>query len=344
VNRRHFLHRLGATAGFSLAAPLAFTSRLAAADLPPDLGRIAYQLSWIKNFQFAGEYVADTKKYYQRFGLAVDLLAGGPGTTVDPIVVSGKALVAQSSPDDMSNAVAKGAPVRAIGACYQRPNVGIASPAQAPLRTPLEMIGKRIGVQTNNLVIWRAFLKLNQIAPSSIITVPVQFDFAPLLSREVDGFFGDMNDDAVELRNQGHDVYALMFSDFGYKMFGNVYSVRADSLTDPLRRAQLVAFIKGECLGWQDVLRDPTLGIQLTIDVYGKGNGLDPKIQRACSLATNASMVSPDTQQHGLFWMSPASVNDTIHTLAAAGIKATPDLFTNEILEEAYQDKSISKS
>ena len=41
---------------------------------------------------------------------------------VDPIVVSGKALVGQSGADFMSNAIAKGAPLRCIGANYQKNN------------------------------------------------------------------------------------------------------------------------------------------------------------------------------------------------------------------------------
>ena len=57
----------------------------ARADDAP-LGRIAYQLGWIKNFQFAGEYIADNKGYYRKFGLEVDLLAGGPNMIAEPIV------------------------------------------------------------------------------------------------------------------------------------------------------------------------------------------------------------------------------------------------------------------
>jgi len=212
--------------------------------------------------------------------------------------------------------------------------------AKTPLRTPQDMVGKKIGVQTINLVIWHAFLKLNKIAPASINLVPVQFDFTPLISGEVDGFFGQVNDDVVDLQQRGHDVYSLVLADFGYQMFNGTYSVLTDSLTDKTKRAQLVAFMKGEVLGWQDAVKDSALGARLTTDVYGKGNGLDPKIEEASCLATNDFMVSADTQQHGLFWMTPSAVEKTVASLAAAGITARPDSFTNEILEEVYQGKN----
>ena len=340
MNRRSFLRQLGAT-GAWLAWADSLSSRVRADETPPDLGRIAYQLSWIKNFQFVGEYLADNKGYYRREGLAVDLLAGGPGVIVDPMVISGKALVGQSAPDFMSNAVSKGAQLICIGANYQKNNCCIASMAKSPLRTPQEMIGKKIGVQTINLVIWHAFLKLNKIEPSAVNLVPVQFDFSSLVSGEVDGFFGQVNDDVVDLRSRGYDVHCLLLADFGYQMFNATYSVLTDSLTDKTKRAQLVAFMKGEVLGWQDAVKDPTLGARLTTDVYGKGNGLDPKVQLASCLATNEFIISADTQQHGLFWMTPTAVEKTIATLAAAGIKATPNMFTNEILEEVFQGKNM---
>jgi ABC-type nitrate/sulfonate/bicarbonate transport system substrate-binding protein len=334
MNRRVFLRGLGATG-------LAWGGLPAWAEESPNLGRIAYQLSWIKNFQFAGSYIADSKKYYQQYGIEVDLLAGGPNLSVDPIIVSGKALVGQSSPDFMCNAIAKGAPVKCIGANYQRTVFCMMSMARTPLAGPQDMVGKKIGIQTNNLVIWHAFLKLNKIDPSSIHLVPVQFDFTPLVSGEVDGFFGYANDDVVQIKAKGYDLHYFLFSDYGYKMLNATYSVLVDSLNDKTRRAQIVAFMRGEIRGWQDAIKDPALSAHLTVDVYGQGNGLDLRGEEASCVATNAFIVNADTAAHGLFWMSPAAVAETITTLGAGGVKATPDMFTNEILDEAYKGKAI---
>ena len=335
MDRRTFLRSLGATSlGFALGG------LSGQADNAPKLGRMAYQLSWIKNFQFAGSYVADSKRYYQQYGVDVDLLAGGPTMSVDPIVVSGKALVGQSSPDFMCNAIGKGAPVKCIGANYQRTVFCMMSMSKTPLNGPQDMIGRKIGIQTGNLVAWHAFLKLNKIAPSSIQVVPVEGDFTPLVSGEVDGFFAYANDDVIQIRNKGFDIHYFLFADYGYKMLAATYSVRTDSLADKTKRAQLVAFMHGEIRGWQDAIKDPAMASRLTVDVYGKGNGLDPRGEEASCVATKDFIVNSDTAAHGLFWMSPASVDETITTLAAGDVKATPDMFTNEILEEAYEYKA----
>jgi ABC-type nitrate/sulfonate/bicarbonate transport system substrate-binding protein len=340
MDRRRFVKGVGAWgAGLGLAGSLLGT-RLLPADEAPPLGRIAYQLSWIKNFQFAGEYIAEDRRYYEKYGLQVDLVAGGPTINADPIVASGRALVGQSSPDFMSNAVAKGASLRCIGANYRKTIFCMISMARSPLREPGDMIGRKIGIQTNNLVIWHAFLKLNDIDVARIRTVPVQFDFSPLVSGEVDGFFGYLNDDVVQLKAKGNDVHYFPFSDFGYKMFTATYSVATDSLLDRAKRAQLVAFMRAEVKGWQDAIRDPAKAARLTVDVYGKGNGLDFDGELASCVVTNGMMEDDTTRRHGLFWMGPSDIQDSITTLAAAGVRATPDMFTNEIIEEAYEGKT----
>ncbi len=342
MDRRRFVRQLGGwSAGLVMADSLLGSRPLRAESPPPSLGRIAYQLSWIKNFQFAGEYIAEEKKYYEQYGLEVDLLSGGPTIAMDPIVAAGRALAGQSSPDFMCNAIAQGAPLKCVGANYRKTIFCIVSMTKSALKIPTDMIGKKIGVQTNNLVVWHAFLKLNHINPAQINTVPVQFDFTPLISGEVDGFFGYINDDVIQLRAKGNDVHSMPFSDFGYNLFTATYSVLADSLADKTRRAQLVAFMKGEIRGWQDAIKDPALGARLTVDVYGKGNGLDFKAQEASCLVTNGLMEDDVTRRHGLFWMSPEEIQGTITTLAAGGVKATPDMFSNEILEEAYEGKTV---
>src|SRR5882724_13070167 len=59
-----------------------------------DLGTLAFQLSWVKNVEFAAEYLADSNGYYAAEGFStVNLLAGGPNVQQDSVVGSGKAFI-----------------------------------------------------------------------------------------------------------------------------------------------------------------------------------------------------------------------------------------------------------
>jgi ABC-type nitrate/sulfonate/bicarbonate transport system substrate-binding protein len=326
------------------ASTTATTAAAAAASATPttagaakSVGKVAYQFSWIENFQFAGEYLADTRGYFTNNGVDIQLLPGGPSTTVDPIVISGKALVGNGSPDTAASDNAKGASLKVIGAQYQKSPFCIISRVANPIKTPQDMAGKKIGIQAANETLWTAFLTLSKVNPSTFTKVPVQFDVSALSSGSVDGFFGYSNDDVLHLKSLGHDVTYFLLADYGYKLFTSTYVVNSSTLSDATKRAALVAFMKGDIKGWQDAVADPAAGAQLTVTKYGKSLGLDAKEQEESCQATNALMVNADTNQHGLFWMTDAAIADTIATLKASGITATPSMFTNEILQEVYQ-------
>ncbi len=73
------------------------------------LGSAKFQLSWVEDVEFAGEYIAVTNNYWTSQGLDVSLLAGGGSVNQDSVVASGKALVCISSPDITSPKILQGA-------------------------------------------------------------------------------------------------------------------------------------------------------------------------------------------------------------------------------------------
>jgi ABC-type nitrate/sulfonate/bicarbonate transport system substrate-binding protein len=342
MDRRSFLRLSGGAAGLALASPMLAAcgsssgSKVASSGGATSLADINYQLSWIKNFQFDGEYIADDKGYYKANGLRVNLLSGGPNSATDAIVQSGKALIGQSSPDFTANAIAKGADLKIIGANYQKSPFCIISLAKKPIRTPQDLVGKKIGIQSTNEVAWTAFLKLSGIDRSQLQQVPVQFDISPLTTGAIDGFWGYSNDDVIHLQEKGVAVEYMLLADYGYKLLTATYTVRSDSLTDKAKRAQVVSFMKADIKGWQDAVADPELGAELTVSKYGKSLNLAVSDQQKSAAATNLLMVTPDTKSHGLMWMTDEAISSTVSTLAAGGVQADKSIFTTEILEEVF--------
>ena len=98
LDRRQFLQRtaLGAAglavAGSGLSTVWSGLGAAGAGAASADYGSINFQLSWIKNVEFAGSYIADTKGLYKKEGFSkVTLLSGGPTVQQDAVVQSGKA-------------------------------------------------------------------------------------------------------------------------------------------------------------------------------------------------------------------------------------------------------------
>jgi len=115
-----------------------------------------------------------------------------------------------------------------------------------------------------------------------------------------------------------------------------VYAVTSDSLNDATTRKQLVAFLAGEIEGWTKSVADPSLGAKLVVDDYGKSEGYTLAGQVLAAEATNAVSISADTKAHGLLYLSPAGIANTIKTMALTGVKASADMFDTSLLTEAY--------
>jgi hypothetical protein len=127
----------------------------------------------------------------------------------------------------------------------------------------------------------------------------------------------------------------MYLEDFGYSGLYQPYIVHDETLTDPTARAKVVAFLRGEQLGWRAMLADPALGAALAVRTYGAALGLDIKEELAQARATNALVRSLDTHRNGLLWMSDAKIARAIAMLANDGIAVrSTDLFDTTLLSE----------
>jgi ABC-type nitrate/sulfonate/bicarbonate transport system substrate-binding protein len=349
LDRRGFLRRgAGVTAGAavlavggsSLLAACGSDSKNAAPTDGSKFGVLDYRLSWIKNVEFAGAYIADQKGYYKAAGFSgVKLIPGGPSATPqDTVVATGKAFIGISAPDITGSAVLKGAPIKIVGAQYQKNPFAILSMAKTPINDPQGMIGKKIGVQAANESVWSAFLKANNIDPSKIDKVPVEFDPLPLTTGQVDGWFAFITNEPNLLKVKGFDTHAFLLADHSYPLVSEVYIVQTDSIKND--RDKIKAVFEADIKGWKDSLADPSAGAKLAAEVYGKDLGLTTAEQTLESADQNKLILTPDTTKNGLFTMTPELIAENIATLKLAGLDLTADqLFDLSIIDELYKEK-----
>ena len=331
--------RLTRRAGVALVAAvaavaLAACSSGAAGGTGSSSTPVAMQLNYLKNVQFAGSLVALDKGYYAKQGLDVTLTAGGPNLSVEPVVASGKALVGITHTATAVNAIDNGAPLSIIGAGYQKNPFCIVSLAGKPISKPADLIGKKIGVSATNLPVWNAFLQANGIAQSQVHTVTIDFDPTPLTTGEVDGFVAFYTNEPTILEGKGIKVHTMLLNDFGYPLLEDVYIARTADLKNPAKRKEIVALMTAESKGWAAAVKDPKLSAELAVDKYGKSLKLDMTQQVEQATRQNDLVVSPTTTQNGLFWMSKSDIDKTITSLKLGGSKATPSMFTDEILTD----------
>lgn len=343
MSRRVLLRGGMLASGFMLGAPLLAACGNDNKAVPAKAGAIgagSLRLFWVKDVEFAGSYIADTNGYYKAAGFSsFTLISGGPtATPVETELVAGKALFGISAPDLVASAVVKGgAGIKIIGAQFQKNPFAILSMADKPIRTPRDMIGKKIGVQATVESVWAAFLKANHINPNSITKVPVQLDPLPLTTGVVDGWVAYITNEPIALRLKGFKVETFLLADHGYPLVGDVYVVSDTTIKE--RRDEVKAFLRAQIRGWKDALADPALGARLAVDKYGKNLGLTVAEQTLESKAQNTLVQTDDTKKSGLFTMPPELIAENIATLKLAGINVTAEqVFDLSILTDVYKE------
>lgn len=293
----------------------------------------ALQLSWLHSVQFGGSYIAQSRGYWAAQGLEVTLNPGGPNAPVEPPVVSGQALVGISAADYTAAAVAEGAPFRILAVAMQKNPFAIASLPANPVATPADLVGKRIGMALANTPVLQALCTLNGVDIAGIEIVPTQYDAAPLVSGQVDCLLCWETDLPVAMAMQGIDNRTMLMADHGYAVHSQTYIATTDSIAN--RRADLVALLKGEVMGWNDYLADPAAAAALTVAAY-PDQGLDLPTQVMQAERQVPLMFSDLTAANGFGWFTEDTVAANIETLALLGRTVTPDLWDRSILEEVH--------
>lgn len=335
LSRRSFLRGGASLAGAAAGAVALGNLGTSLFQAPPaaasTLTSMSYQLSWVKDAEFAGSFIAEQKGYYTKSGLAVTLLAGGAAVTPEPVVVSGKALVACSSADSCAEAINNGAPLKIIGVRYQKNPFCIISLADKPIKTPEGLYGKKLGVSAANEVPWRTFVKVANLDVAKIKVVPVQFDPTPLATGEVDAWMGFVTDEPGELQVKGVKTYNFLFADFGYAIYSDLYEVTEGTLAS--KEEELVAFLKAEKEGWTYNFQNITAGTDAAM-MYAKSSGLELSQQLLENKAQKELFYTPYTDKHGIFTMAPSDIEANIKTLAKGGIKASASMFSDKIVSQ----------
>ena len=308
-------------------------------------GTISVQLSWIKNIEFAGEYVATSNGYYTKAGFTeVELIAGGAGsTTVEELLVTGKALVGLSAPIATVPSVLKGAPLKVIGSTFQKnPFCLLSLEDGTPIRTVADLKGKRLGIQPGaNGTIVKGFLKANGIPLSDVTLVTTSFDIAPLISGKYDAHMSYITNEPILAEARGKKPVVLGFADNGLPFVAETFTVMQTTIDT--QRDLLKAFLKAEIQGWTGAVKDPAKAADLAVNTYGKGanfgKDLDLDEQTKEAEAQNGLIVTEDVNTNGLFTMTDELIAENIKSLTAMGYAITADkLFDLSLLREVYKE------
>jgi len=332
--------RIAAVTGLALFAALSLAA--CAQDdggSSNELAPLTLQTSWLPSVQFSGSYIADDAGYYEDEGLDVTILPGGPDVANDAVIAAGKADIGLTNADNVAKANAEGADLVIVAAGFQKQPFSILSSPDAPLTTPEDLVGARIGVPSADTAIFDTFLSINDIDPASVDIVPIGFDVAPLVSGEVDGLVAFYTEQPTAYEEAtGTEGVNMLIGDYGLDVYAQVYVVQRATLEDDGARNRVASFLRAEIKGWTDFVDDVPHAVDLTVNTYAVDGGLSATQQLAQATLQLDLLNSPDTDAHGLLWISQDGVDRNLATLKALGIEGVDaSLFDTSILESLAQ-------
>lgn len=286
-------------------------------------GKITSTLSWIPNSQFSGLWVALERGYFEDNGVVVEWRPGGPNTP-NPVerVASGEVDYGQqANPRPVLEAVTRGNDFVVFGSTFQRQPGGLLSLSRNPIRSPEDIVGKRIICPNpTDARTVEVTLKINNLPPD-FTYVPGGFDPQPLVEGLADGMIAFATSQPVVLERQGlvaeQDYFHRTWDDLGQPGYNNFLFGQRDWVEK--HRDLLVGYLRSEIHGWRDTMKDPDFAVALTVDKYGADFGLDPAQEKRSLELILPFLQSDQTDKHGLFWIDVERLSGPIYNALRLG-------------------------
>ena len=170
----------------------------AAANLLPSGGfaqaktqTVNLQLGWLAGNNNIGEVAAKQLGYFEEEKLNVVIQPGGPSIDGVAIVASGRHEIGQvSSSPSLMLAASQKIPVKCFATGLQQHPYTFFSLEKKPIRTPKDMVGKKIGIQATGKILLTALLKKHNIPEKDVEVVVIGSDLTPLLTGQIDAVTG----------------------------------------------------------------------------------------------------------------------------------------------------------
>ena len=265
---------MGATAA---AAGLASTGALVSIDaVAQGKARVNMQLGWILGGNQIAEVAAKQLGYYETEGLELAIQPGGPSIDGVAIVAAGRHEVGQvsSSPSNML-AVSQDLPIKVFATGLQQHPYTFFSLKKNPIRTPQDMVGKKIGIQSTGMVLLRALLAKNKIDEKSMTIIPIGNELTPLLTGQVDTVTGWQTNTSA-LKPFGTDRVDLRLWDTGVRLYALPYYAHTETIR--AKPEMLVRFLRATARGWAFANKNRDQAVELLIKEYPNLDKADERL------------------------------------------------------------------
>jgi ABC-type nitrate/sulfonate/bicarbonate transport system substrate-binding protein len=227
-------------------------------------------LTWLNQAQFAGIYVADAKDFYRNEGLEVHAIERDiKGPSPIELLREKKVDIAVISPGEFLRAASNGENVVALAVVYQSLPTVIASLEKTGIRSPKDLIGKKVGltvVNEESKLVVNALLEKEGVQKNGPTFSAVGSNqVGALLNGDVDAVSIYRTNELYELDKK--DIsYSLIFPErFGVDIYADIIVVRKEYVLE--HEKEIGGFLRATFKGWEFAEQDPDEATRITLNV-----------------------------------------------------------------------------
>jgi NitT/TauT family transport system substrate-binding protein len=298
----------------SLLAGLGLSTAAPAAD------KLALQLKWVTQAQFAGYYVAKDKGFYNEAGLDVTIKAGGPDIAPPQVIAGGGADVII---DWMPSALAareKGVALVNIAQPFKRSGMMLTCRAETGIKTPADLPNRTLGVwffgNEYPFLAWMGKLGIKTDgSPGGVKVLKQGFNVDPLLQKQADCISTMTYNEYWQVIDAGIPADKLVvfkYEDQGVATMEDGLYALEPKLKDAKFVETLGRFVKASMRGWQHARDNPQEAVKIVLNNDASGAQTEKHQTRMLGEINKLTAGS-----NGV--LDPADYERTVKTLLAGG-------------------------
>lgn len=255
---------------------------------------LTIMLDWYPNAVHSFIYTALKKGYFAQEG--IDLKIQMPAETNDPIrmAAANQVDLALTYQPQVALARGEGIPVKSIAAVVRHPLNTVLVPADSPIQTPKDLVGKNVGYPSIPLdpVFMDTMVTKDGGNPTQVHMKDIGFDIIPALAgKKVDAVIGGfINHEQILLNKQGKGVRSISFTDFGVPDYYELV-IAAGEKTINEKKDLLSRFWKAAQKGQEDVNKNPQEALAILLENQSKEFPLEKDVEeKSLSILTPLMM------------------------------------------------------
>ncbi|UWU16025.1 ABC transporter substrate-binding protein [Rhizobium sullae] len=233
---------------------LGLGAAIAAAPSGYALDNVTYGTNWLAQAEHGGFYQAIADGTYEKYGLDVSIVQGGPNAANSALLISGKIDFYMGGPQGEITAVEQGIPLVDVAAIFQKdPHVLIAHP-DAGVETFEDLAKlKTLFLSKDGYLTYFEWMKANYKGFKDEQYKPYNFNPAPFIADKESAQQGYLTSEPYEIQKQtGWEPKLFLLADNGYTPYSTMITttqMMIDKKPDVVQR-----FVDASIEGWYNYL------------------------------------------------------------------------------------------